>query len=229
MNVREAEAVLAQTFADRRVTRNERSALADAFAELPRADDFNLVLSRAFAMARDALASPDDKQVLEWVEDVVKAARKEANPVGQSVESEAYFSPGDECPRRIIGLLNAARRTIDLCVFTITDDRLTSAILDAHRRRVAVRILTDNDKAQDLGSDIERLATAGIPVRVDRTEYHMHHKFALFDGARLLTGSYNWTRGASSHNEENFIVTNDRGLIAAFSRAFEGLWTGLEP
>ncbi len=38
---------------------------------------------------------------------------------------------------------------------------------------------------------------------------HMHHKFALFDGGRLLTGSYNWTRGAAETNYENVIDTTD--------------------
>ncbi|MCA9056002.1 MAG: endonuclease, partial [Planctomycetaceae bacterium] len=51
-----------------------------------------------------------------------------------------------------------ARETVDVCVFTITDDRITRAILDAHRRRVRIRILSDDDKSGDLGSDVERLA-----------------------------------------------------------------------
>ena len=42
----------------------------------------------------------------------------------------------------------------------------------------------------------------------------MHHKFALFDGRRLMTGSFNWTRSASEQNEENLIVTADPVLVA---------------
>ncbi len=52
----------------------------------------------------------------------------------------------------------------------------------------------------------------------------MHHKFALFDGRRLVTGSYNWTRSAAEFNEENFIVTGDSQLTSAFARTFEDLW-----
>jgi cardiolipin hydrolase len=109
-------------------------------------------------------------------------------------------------------------------VFTITDDRIASAILDAHRRGVAVRVVSDNDKAGDQGSDIERLLAAGIPVRLDRTEYHMHHKFAVFDNERLLTGSFNWTRGATDFNEENLIVTDDPRVVRPFAARFEKLW-----
>lgn len=140
------------------------------------------------------------------------------------MSSEAYFSPDDNCPQKVADLFGKARKKIDICVFTITDDRIASAILAAHRRGVVIRVITDNEKAEDLGSDIGRLADAGISVRIDQTEFHMHHKFAIFDDALLMNGSYNWTRGAAENNKENFIVTNDAALIASFKTAFERLW-----
>jgi phosphatidylserine/phosphatidylglycerophosphate/cardiolipin synthase-like enzyme len=53
---------------------------------------------------------------------------------------------------------------------------------------------------------------------------HMHHKFAVFDAARLLNGSYNWTRGAADTNYENLVDTADPRLVAAFAAEFERLW-----
>ncbi|WP_157481112.1 MULTISPECIES: hypothetical protein [unclassified Lysobacter] len=41
------------------------------------------------------------------------------------------------------------------------------AELDSHRRGIAVRLLTDNDKRHDDGSDIARLREHGVPVRID--------------------------------------------------------------
>lgn len=137
---------------------------------------------------------------------------------------EAHFSPGEACARRIMGLLRGARRTADLCIYTITDDRITGEVLAAHRRGVAVRVVTDNDKAYDPGSDVLQMARAGIPVLVDVSPYFMHYKFAVFDGEVLLTGSYNWTRGAADNNEENLILSNDRRLLTAFRGEFERLW-----
>ncbi len=142
--------------------------------------------------------------------------------------SEAFFSPGDEPRLRIAYRLRNCRRTADICVFTITDDRIAGAILDAHHNGIKVRILSDDDKAFDRGSDIDRLAAAGIEVRVDRTEYHMHHKFAIFDGENLLCGSYNWTRGAANDNCENLIDTTDASLLTLFAREFEKLWEKLK-
>jgi len=90
-----------------------------------------------------------------------------------------------------------------------------------------VRIVTDNDKEFDAGSDIAQLRQAGVPVAVDRTDAHMHHKFALFDGTWLLNGSYNWTRSAAQFNEENLVVHNDPGLVRQFQAQFDTLWTRL--
>ncbi len=91
-----------------------------------------------------------------------------------------------------------------------------------------MRVITDDDKAADGGSDVRRLAQAGIAVRDDRSAAHMHHKFALVDGAALLTGSYNWTRSAARENEENFVITGDRRFVGAFARQFEKLWEALQ-
>jgi cardiolipin hydrolase len=116
---------------------------------------------------------------------------------------------------------------VDVCVFTITDDTISRAIYDAHRRGVAIRILTDDDKSGDLGSDVVDLDRAGVAVRVDRTPAHMHHKFAIFDGKVLASGSYNWTRSAASENEENIIVTDHPHLLRAFQAEFDQLWSRL--
>jgi phosphatidylserine/phosphatidylglycerophosphate/cardiolipin synthase-like enzyme len=166
--------------------------------------------------------------VFTWLEDVLKVLNPVQTAGPTESPSAAFFSPGQACLAQIAHRFATARRTADVCVFTITDDRITRALLDAHRRKVRVRVITDNEKAFDAGSDIERIGAAGVPVKVDRTPYHMHHKYAIFDGTRLLNGSYNWTRGAAEQNEENVVDTADPKLVAAFQAAFDKLWTALD-
>ena len=55
----------------------------------------------------------------------------------------------------------------------------------------------------------------------------MHHKYAIFDGQLLLTGSYNWTRSASTVNQENIAITEDTRLIRQFQSEFDQLWKKL--
>lgn len=220
----EFDAMLLETIADRKVSRGERRALRDVLNdhELD-AHQLDLLRSRAFAAAADAVDSPRGREVVGWLADIVGLLRPPA-PAPAAPASTAYFGPHDDCPGKIVRLLAEARERVDICVFTITDNRITRAIEKAHRRGVKVRIVTDDEKSEDLGSDIERLASAGVAVAIDDSDDHMHHKFALFDGATLLTGSYNWTRSAAEHNHENFLLTGDRRLLRAFSEEFERLW-----
>ena len=180
--------------------------------------------NRAFDIAREAmLAKPGETlDVLRWLEQVVKTLDVAGETA--TVVSSAYFSPGDSCLRRLSDLMRGCRSTLDICVFTIADDRLTDAILDCHARGVQVRVVSDNDKQYDSGSDIERLRTHGIDVRLDDSPAHMHHKFALFDGRVLANGSFNWTRSATHNNDENLVVTDDANLMRVFGLQFEKLW-----
>ncbi|WP_339728114.1 phospholipase D-like domain-containing protein [uncultured Gimesia sp.] len=221
--------MLLQTFEDYQMTRSERAALNQIFSHITLTNhNLALVRKEAFEIFREHKPAhlPDEKS-LSWLEDVMKilANTKSREP---DLKSEALFSPRDDCSHRICRLIDSARKQIDICVFTITDDRVTRTIQDAHKRKVKVRIISDNDKSYDLGSDIEQLSRSGIPVRIDKTEYHMHHKFALFDSEFILTGSYNWTRSASKNNSENLIITNDPALLIRFASEFEKLWDEFE-
>jgi phosphatidylserine/phosphatidylglycerophosphate/cardiolipin synthase-like enzyme len=225
MDPAELDRLLTQTLADRRIQTAERKALADWAAR--HADQENeraVARSQAFAHAR-AAAPPEAGPVLDWLEEAVKVfVRPAALPVA-SETAAAFFSPGTTCIQEVLRQIDMARRSCDVCVFTITDDRITRAILRAHARGVAVRVVTDDEKSHDLGSDVTQLRAAGIPCKMDVGNVaHMHHKFALFDGRRLMCGSFNWTRSASEQNEESLLTTPDPILVAAFQERFDRLW-----
>ena len=208
---------------DRVLSNEERTALRELGEELP-PDRLRFLRNRAFDIAREQIGTDPSGAlaVLKWVEQVVRTLDVNAGPV--ETLTSTYFSPGDACMQRLRALCVGARQTMDICVFTISDDRLSGVILDAHKRGVQVRIISDNDKVHDDGNDVRRLHEAGIPVRVDHSQYHMHHKFALFDGRQLANGSFNWTRTATEYNDENLVVSNDRNLVRSFSQQFERLW-----
>lgn len=217
--------MLKQTFEDFQMTRSERAALDQIFSHITLTEhNLALVRNEAFQIYREfGPVNGSDEKCLNWLEVVMKILAKTGTR-DSDLKSEAHFSPDDDCAHRICRLMDSARKQIDICVFTITDDRVTRSIRDAHERKVKVRIISDNDKSYDAGSDMELLSRAGIPVRFDNTDFHMHHKFALFDGQSVLTGSYNWTRSASRNNSENLIITTDPALVLRFEAEFEKLW-----
>jgi len=240
MNPEDLARFLRQTLADHKLSGSEKTALADFFAKNVKTDQVRGVARHtAFEVAKAAVADPTSADLITWLEDVMKVLVPMGGATGTATagtpaagDDEAFFSPGERCLQHILHRFSTCRRMADVCVFTITDDRISRAILDAHRRNVKVRIISDNDKALDLGSDVEKFREAGIPVKLDDVRGravpgqngHMHHKFGLFDGTRLINGSYNWTRSAAEVNYENIVDTADAKLIAAFTAEFERLW-----
>ncbi|MEZ6059547.1 MAG: phospholipase D-like domain-containing protein [Planctomycetaceae bacterium] len=233
MDQSQIEAMLRQSLSDGKLSRAEKSALkAILTSDADTLHERDLLRNRAFEIARSSLLSPEPKKAIDWLEDVtgilLQAERPSAGQSGKPI-SEVHFSPGDDCRLRIQELLRLSKATVDICVFTITDDRITDAIIGAASRGVKIRVISDDDKSRDLGSDMQRLKGAGIPVRVDTTPDHMHHKFAVFDERIALSGSYNWTRSAAEHNEENIVVTNDAKIVQAFQKQFSRLWPRMKP
>ena len=227
MKPEQIDDLLKRTLADSRVSRGEKKILTAMVSEQQGdAQKLGFLQHRAFELARQELISPDAIQVLDWLEDVIKVF-KEPAPL-ELPEVDAYFSPGDECLDKITSLFRTARKRVDVCVFTITDNRIVEEMVQAHLRKVSIRVISDDDKSLDRGSDISRLDDLGVPVRRDRSRHHMHHKYAIFDDSTVLTGSYNWTRSAANQNYENIIVTDDARLATTFSNVFDKYWSELE-
>jgi len=180
-----------------------------------------------FDVVRQRFNSLQDKAAIGWLEAASALLLSPPPPPPQAAQSEVYFSPKDDCVGAIQRFIGRAAQQLDVCVFTISDDRITDTLLAAHRRGVRVRLLTDNDKLHDQGSDIQQLHAAGIKIHIDRTDNHMHHKFAVADERTVLTGSYNWTRSAAKYNQENFLITDDPGLVQRYAQEFQRLWSSL--
>jgi phosphatidylserine/phosphatidylglycerophosphate/cardiolipin synthase-like enzyme len=179
--------------------------------------------SKIYELAHDRITESNYKFILDWV----KNANSTLTPQAQEI-SDAYFSPGDACRNVIVNQIEKATKQLNICVFTISDDTITSGLLLAHKKGVNIKIITDNDKSFDEGSDIKQLSEVGISIKMDSTPNHMHHKFMVVDQGVLITGSYNWTRSAARYNHENILLTKEAGVIKSFSSQFEKLWNEME-
>lgn len=223
MDLDEFEGILNQSLSDGRLSRGEKQALRARCAPLS-GEQRALFRSRVFARARLEGDAQPPGLILDWVEAVLRCLEPAA---ATATKAHAYFSPGEDCRNALHTRIAGARQRLDICVFTITDNKIAAALQDAHERGVEVRIITDDRKAHDRGSDIEDLSYDGIEVREDRTPAHMHHKYAIVDGNWLINGSYNWTVSAWKANEENLVVSNNQDLLQQFQTAFDQLWRRL--
>ncbi len=177
-----------------------------------------------FEMAKEQLPDYSAQQILTWVEGANKVILKYSQEQRSTFKQKVYFSPGQACRQIILQRIRDAQKSLKICVFTISDDKIAEEIVFAHKRFLDVKVITDDDKTEDKGSDIAYLARHGVPVKIDDTPNHMHHKFAIVDEQITLTGSYNWTRSAYMYNHENLMVSNDPHLAKQYGQEFEKLW-----
>lgn len=182
----------------------------------------NFLRGKIFELATARVTAENYQFIIEWIKNATSALVPSS--VGSAETSDVYFSPGDACRTAIIQQINTAVRELKICVFTISDDLITNALLTAHKKGLAIQVVTDNDKLHDEGSDIEQLAEEGIEIKIDDTPYHMHHKFMVADQRTLLTGSYNWTRSAARYNHENILLTKESGVVKSYLKEFSQLW-----
>ncbi len=206
---------------DEYFSRSEKKSIRSLVSEFKPSDhDLSVLRSKVFDMANERINAENYSFMMQWVENACKALVVQVKEEGD----EVYFSPGKSCRAAILNQIGSAVRSLDVCVFTISDDFIANALILAHKRHLKVRIITDNDKSEDKGSDIDRFHEEGLAVKIDDTRHHMHHKFMVVDGKVAITGSYNWTRSAAKFNHENLLLTRDSSVVKAFQKEFEDLW-----
>ncbi|UKN01914.1 phospholipase D-like domain-containing protein [Paracrocinitomix mangrovi] len=216
-----------QSIADEYLVKSEKRNIKSLLISLaPDKQLSDLLRSEVFDLAQAHVNNDNYAAILKWVEDLNKLILS-VQKNDADISERVYFSPGESCLNAILHQIQSSINVIEICLFTISDNRISDALVSRHKLGTKVKIITDNDKIYDQGSDIDFLFSQGIPIKVDNTDNHMHHKFALFDKSYTLTGSYNWTRSAERYNHENIVISNSNDIFKAFDKEFNKLWNEL--
>jgi len=182
------------------------------------------LISVLFSKTSETLQDEGDKKKVSCLKKVVSHLM-DTYFDGKGGVSDAIFFPGEEGERSLIKYLNMAKHTLEVCVFTISNDKLANALKGLHQRGVKIRLISDDECAKNKGSDIFDLAQLGVPTRTDaNVQSHMHNKYAIVDNKILITGSFNWTWQAVKSNQENLIIVEKEDLVKKYKDSFEKLW-----
>ncbi|MBN1251230.1 MAG: hypothetical protein JXR51_03430 [Bacteroidales bacterium] len=188
-------------------------------------EELNIIQKNVFEVISNE--SVIDKVFLSKIEKIFNILNH--NRVNKINRDIVCFTPFTDCINKILDFLNSAKKNIAICVFTISDDRITNKLIECKKRGISIKIITDNDKQNDLGSDINFLSEEGIEVKIDTSKHHMHNKFAIVDNIKFLTGSYNWTRSAAIYNQENFLISSNKKTVQKYQNEFDRLWEIMTP
>jgi phosphatidylserine/phosphatidylglycerophosphate/cardiolipin synthase-like enzyme len=115
-----------------------------------------------------------------------------------------------------------ARVSVDVAALQLNLWSIRDALLDAHRRGVTVRMVTDSDYFDE--PETQALIKAGIPVLSDRREGLMHNKFVIIDRQEVWTGSMNLTINGAYRNDNHFIRIQSTHLAENYTAEFEEMF-----
>ncbi|MBC7472653.1 MAG: DUF1669 domain-containing protein, partial [Candidatus Sericytochromatia bacterium] len=131
----------------------------------------------------------------------------------------------------LYSLIASAKTSIDAAIFDIDDPDATNAFIEAKKRGVTIRIVTDGDNLKDKTDPTkqraatESLKSAGIPVHDDGNRgAFMHDKFIIVDNKWVWTGSYNLTTNAMFRDNNNVVMVNSPELAQNFNAEFKRLF-----
>lgn len=130
--------------------------------------------------------------------------------------------------QEIISLIHEAEDHIYFAIYTFTLPSIADALVEAKKRGVDVRGLMDSEQSSNsYGAPIlEKLRAAGIPLLKERHASGngiMHIKLLVTEQAYAF-GSYNWTRSATTINDEILEIGTDPALRQAYENILKKLF-----
>jgi phosphatidylserine/phosphatidylglycerophosphate/cardiolipin synthase-like enzyme len=153
------------------------------------------------------------------------------------IDPQMNFPPGSDFANKSVGRYNAETQKIDSVMFRITDRRHTDALINAMRRGIPFRLITDEDEYRDptrpwnaYNIDLLHVATQQIcpttcAVKLEGHLGHLHQKSTLLYGQQLtIFGSSNWTSPSANSQLEHNIFTKKPWFFEFFRAQFERKW-----
>jgi phosphatidylserine/phosphatidylglycerophosphate/cardiolipin synthase-like enzyme len=140
-------------------------------------------------------------------------------------EVEMHYAPVENLERVDVDLLRSAHAKIDMAAYSLTDWPVVDALIDAHRRGVAVRIVLDPNQQHAF----DRLREIEGFVRTAPPGPYMHLKSYAIDGRVLRTGSANMSASGLKQQDNDVVILRDAALAERFTARFEKLWAAAKP
>jgi phosphatidylserine/phosphatidylglycerophosphate/cardiolipin synthase-like enzyme len=137
---------------------------------------------------------------------------------------QSCFGPEDGCTERLVRLISAAQQEVVFLAYSFTSDELAAALIERFSQGVSVRGVMEASQVENRGTDLARMLTAGLDVRLDGNPDQMHAKVMVIDGRLVGMGSFNFTYSAETRNDENLLIIDDPRIAEMYLAEFERIF-----
>jgi phosphatidylserine/phosphatidylglycerophosphate/cardiolipin synthase-like enzyme len=127
---------------------------------------------------------------------------------------------------KLSDFIHTATKSVDIAIYQLDLPNVTQALLDAKKRNATVRVVTDVNIYADAKENpsFKELEKADIKVVAGNQNAIMHNKFVVVDGARVWTGSWNFTANDTWRYNNHGLAITAPELARNYTATFEKMW-----
>lgn len=137
-----------------------------------------------------------------------------------NTQFEVCFTPGGHCTDMIVRAIDCAHHSIDVQAYSFTSKPIVAALVNAERRGVSVDVLLDKSNVRQSHSVLPTLQENHIAFLLDNRPAIAHNKVMIIDRHQVITGSFNFTKGAQIRNAENALIIDSPELAKYYENNF---------
>ena len=153
--------------------------------------------STSLELHHNCMLGIDSKEVAQFYKQAIK------NTIGGHLSwknLDLYMLPEKTALNAVLQLLDEAKDTIQVAMFTLSHPKIIEKLEHAQKRGVNVKVIIDRYTKQPK-TELSLCHAEGPAL--------LHHKWALIDHKHLIVGSTNWTKAGFTKNFEAFAILRD--------------------
>jgi phosphatidylserine/phosphatidylglycerophosphate/cardiolipin synthase-like enzyme len=134
----------------------------------------------------------------------------------------------------LLAAINAAKTSLHVTMYLLTDYRFTNALIARHQAGVEVKVVLNQNfpsgQSNGNANSFTRLTNAGVSVVwASSTFTYTHEKCVIIDGSSAWIMTMNLTSSAPTSNREYLALDTDPADVAEAEAIFAGDFAGMPP
>jgi len=155
---------------------------------------------------------------------------------GQDCSTQSYLvtrGTAEAAQGAIVQTIDGAVRSLDVAVSSFVDGVIGDAVVRAAHRGVSVRVVLPASARTEAGGQYAKLAAGAVPLKLVPASTPFSYRFAVIDGATVVSGTYEWAGGTNQATYGTLTVIRCGSAASGRSKAdeyaadFSRLWDSL--
>lgn len=140
-------------------------------------------------------------------------------------EDQITLASNAKVKQEILTEIKESKNNISLELTEIGDPEIVTALLDAVKKGVNIRIILDSHEAENSPITLGNLRTGGIGIRFyPPNQKALNVNFGVFDGTSSIISSSGWTNAVFVRNHEISVTIPSPAATAKMTQYFEQDW-----